>query len=355
VKRGVAIVAGVLILAAVTHVNIEAGNGYGSPLSYMMLAVAAGVGVAALVFGHAWESDRRWLAAGLVLAVIAGEAFNLTATAERLIAGREALQAPLRAGQQALDEAVKRVADAKTAHERTKATNTSRRLDAANLAKAAADEAVIEKSAERGCREHCRHLLQRAVDDAALEVAAAREELAQAVRKTEADLLSAQAALKSTRAPASPTPLADRLGLPAWALDLFHSGLGSIAANGLAFLLIAFGAHRPAAAVQIIEPLPEPMREPRRSPRKQPKRLPTAKEHAARFGVARLCAGEGATELGRIRLEYRKWANTEADGPLADAEIAPALAEMFAKAGIEIETGETGKPMAIGVSLKGQA
>jgi hypothetical protein len=349
--RGVAIVAGVLILAAVTHVNIEAGSGYGSPLSYMMLAVAAGVGVAALVFGHAWESNRRWLAAGLVLAVIAGEAFNLTATAERMIAGREALQAPLRARQKALDEAVKRVADAKTAHERTKATTTSKRLDAANSAKAAADEAVIEKSAEHGCREHCRHLLQKAVDDAALEVAAAREELAQAVRKTEADLLSAQAALKSTKAPASPTPLADRLGLPAWALDLFHSGLGSIAANGLAFLLIAFGAHRPAATVQIIEPLPEP----RRLPRKQPKRLSTAKEHAARFGVARLCAGEGATELGQIRLEYRRWASAEADGPLSDAEIAPALAEMFAKAGIEIETGETGKPMAIGVSVKEQA
>ncbi len=351
--RGVAIAVGAAILAAVTHVNIEAGPGYGTPHSYLTLAIAAGVGVSAFVFGHAWDSNRRWLAVALVLAVGIGEAFNLTATAERLVAGREALQAPLRDDQKAWEDAVKRVADAKAAHEKAKATTTSKRLDDATAAKVAADQAVVDKSAERGCRENCRHLLQKAVDDAALEVAAARDDLAQAVRKTEAGLQSAQSAMKTAKMPPSPTPLADRLGLPAWLLDLLHSALGSIAANGLAFLLIAFGAHRPAPVVQIIEPAePQPVPEPKRLARKKIKDLPTAKDHAARFGAARLSAGDGATELSHIRLEYRKWAVREKDGPLPDAEIAPALAELFAKAGIEIDKSETGKPIAIGVTIK---
>jgi hypothetical protein len=64
------------------------------------------------------------------------------------------------------------------------------RLDRALTDKAATDAAVVAKSAERGCVENCRPLLQ--------------------------------------------SPLADRLGWPAWLLDLLQSALGSIAANGLA-------------------------------------------------------------------------------------------------------------------------
>ena len=350
--RAVAIATGAIILAAVTHVNIEAGSGYGTPASWLMLAVAAGVGVSAFVFGYAWDSNRRWLAAGLVLAVAVGEFFNLTATAERLVVGREQVQAPLRAGHDALNAAAKRVAEAKAAHEKAK-TATSKRLEDAKAAKVAADKAVVEKSAERGCVSNCAKLLQKAVEDAAAEVAAARAELTQAARKAEGELQAAQAALSTIKPPPSATPLADRLGLPPWTLDLFHSALGSIAANGLAFLLIAFGAHRPAPVIQIIEPAAERQPAPRKLPRRNAKRLPSAaKDHAARFGVARLRPGDGATELGHIRLAYRAWAAEEEGGPLPDSEIAPALAEMFARAGIEVDKDENGKPIVIGVALK---
>jgi hypothetical protein len=37
---------------------------------------------------------------------------------------------------------------------------------------------------------------------------------------------------------------------------------------------------------------------------------------------------------------------------LGIAEIAPALAEMFAKAGIDVDRGEDGKPIVVGVVLK---
>jgi hypothetical protein len=195
------------------------------------------------------------------------------------------------------------------------------------------------------------------VDDAAAEVVAARAELTEAARKAEGEVRAAQALLSTLKTSPSATPLADRLGVPAWAIDLLHSGLGSLAANGLAFLLIAFGAHRPALVLQIIEPQTEPepttRRRPSRSARKPAKHLTSpARDHATRFGVDRLCAGDGATELGRIRLAYRDWAAAEEGGPLPDAEIAPALAEMFARAGIEVDKDERGKPIVIGVVLK---
>jgi hypothetical protein len=176
-----------------------------------MLAVTVGVGVSAFVVGHAWDSNRRWLAAGLVLTVAVGESFNLMATAERLVAGREASQAPLRAGQVAHEAVAKRVAEARAADEKAKGA-TSRRLVKAEVAKAAADKAVVEKSAERGCVSNCAKLLQKAVDDAAAEVAAAREELAQDVRKAESDLHVAEAALGAVKSPPSATPLARSAG-----------------------------------------------------------------------------------------------------------------------------------------------
>jgi hypothetical protein len=54
---------------------------------------------------------------------------------------------------------------------------------------------------------------------------------------------SAKAALANVVTPPSATPLADRLGVHASVVDLAHSGLGPVASNLLAFLLIAAGAH----------------------------------------------------------------------------------------------------------------
>jgi hypothetical protein len=159
--------------------------------------------------------------------------------------------------------------------------------------------------------------------------------LTQAARKAAGELQAAQAALSTIKPPPSATPLADRLGLPPWLLDLLHSAFGSVAANGLAFLLIAYGAHRARPVIEIVEPAgeaePTPQ-EPRRPPRKAMKRLPSvAKDHATRFGMSRLCPGDGPTALSCIRLAYRDWAAAEEGGPRPDAEIAPALAEMFAR------------------------
>jgi hypothetical protein len=87
---------------------------------------------------------RRWL----VVVIAAGEAFGFISTAERLIVGREAAQAPLRVAEQHRAKAIERVRNAQIALDRL--PTISPRLEAALAAKVTADQAAIDKSAERG-------------------------------------------------------------------------------------------------------------------------------------------------------------------------------------------------------------
>ena len=64
--RSVAVVGGILILAAVAHVTVLHTGGYFTPHSWLTIAVAAGVGVASVCSGLAWAADRRWLALCLI-------------------------------------------------------------------------------------------------------------------------------------------------------------------------------------------------------------------------------------------------------------------------------------------------
>src|SRR5262245_58844797 len=242
--RALAIICGLLILAAVAHAAIVATGGYWTPQSYVTMAVAAGVGMAGILSGMAWSAGRRSLAVWPVFVIAAGEAFGFISTAERLIVSREAAQAPLRAVEQDRTKAIERVRNAQNALDRL--PTTSPRLETALVAKASADQAAIDNSAERGCRENRRALLQAQVDAAAAETEQARAELGNGRTIAEGELTAARKALAALTAPPSPTPLADRLGMPAWLLDLVHSALGSLAANGLACgLLVFFGAHQP--------------------------------------------------------------------------------------------------------------
>lgn len=50
-----------------------------------------------------------------MIAILAGEAFGFLSTAERLVVGREAMQAPQRVAHEDLDKARQRVSDAATA------------------------------------------------------------------------------------------------------------------------------------------------------------------------------------------------------------------------------------------------
>jgi len=107
--------------------------------------------------------------------------------------------------------------------------------------------AVVTKSAERGCAANCRLLLQAQADQSQQEVEAARRDMAEHRTRLEQAVTDARADLTAFKAPPSASPLAERIGWPAWVLDLVMAALGSIALNGLACALMAFGSHRKAA------------------------------------------------------------------------------------------------------------
>src|SRR5262245_47778787 len=360
--RTLAIICGLLILAAVAHATIVAMGGYWTPQSYVTIAVAAGVGMASILSGMAWSAGRRSLAVWLVVVIAAGEAFGFISTAERLIVSREAAQAPLRAAEQDRTNAVERVRNTHNALDRL--PTTSPRLEAALATKASADQAAIDKSAERGCRENCRALLQAQVDAAAAEIEQARVELGNGRTTAEGELAAAQKALAALSAPPSPTPLADRLGVAGWLLDLVHSALGSLAANGLACGLLAFGAHQPSkrrvgrAENTCRETAPEPLVLERPVGAESPaeltvrKRVVSKKKHATQFAMERLYPAEaGGSELSTIHQAYRDWCGAKDIDPLPAGQIGLLLAEMFDGAGLSIEERD-GRLLAVGVSVR---
>lgn len=260
IARALSLIAGAGILLAVAHVTIMATGGYEGAHAYLTLAIAFGVACGSVCCGMAWAGNRRSLAALFVVCIVGGEAFGFMQTANRLIAASEAAQAPLREHVRTHAKALQRVEDAKAALAKPV---TSARLQKAEAAKARADEAVTAQSSLRDCRDNCRQLLQAQVNAAAEEIANARSELDAVKATARAELQAAQAALDGLAAPVSPTPLADRTGIPAWALDLLTASLGSLAANGLACCLMIFGAHHGVHRVEIVSPAaatkPEPI------------------------------------------------------------------------------------------------
>jgi hypothetical protein len=162
--RLIAFLAGLTVIAATAHVNVTNAGGYGAPGAVLTLAIALGVAVAAMAIGEAWSARRFVLAVWMMVAIIAGETFAFLATGERLVVGREAQQVPLRDAAEAHDKADRRVAAALQALSALPAT--SPRLEAALIAKTAADAAVPSKAAEKGCAVNCRSLLQAQVDAA---------------------------------------------------------------------------------------------------------------------------------------------------------------------------------------------
>lgn len=263
ILRGVAFFAGMFLLGATAHVTISATGGYWQPVAVLTMAIALGVGVGAIAIGRAWNEQRKANAIWLLVAILAGEAFGFLMTAERLVVGREASQAPLRAAQGEIARARDRVTSIERALQSI--PTTSNRLGAAEADKARADKAVTDQSALPGCRENCRKLLEAQVEQAQAEVVSARGELDQDKVRLQRHLQEANADLRRMAPPPSASPLADRLGLPSWAIDLFSSALGSLAANGLGCGLIAFAVHRRKEETKRAVPPPIPAPEPLRA------------------------------------------------------------------------------------------
>jgi len=338
-----AIAAGALLLGAVAHVNVIATGGYGMPQSWATLAIAFGVACAAICGGMAWSAGRHKLAVLLVTSIVAGEAYGLIVGAERRNVRQEAAQIPLREAKRAHAKALQRVKDAQWIVDHAPAT--SKWLEDANTAKAAADAAVIEKSAERDCRENCRQLLQARVDAAALQLKSAQTALGIVKDRAEEELAAARAALASIEAPQFATPPEDRSGVQTWISDLLQSALGSIAANGLACCLLLFGAHHPAQRVDAAEKSPG-----RFATRRSKGNNDDLNQQAARFAVECLQPDpNGEVDLLAIRDRYDQWCQVKRRLP--EAKIGRALGDLLKDAGVKI-ADRNGHLVAMGVSLK---
>jgi hypothetical protein len=226
--------------------------------------------------------------------------------------------------------------------------------------KAATDTAVVAKSAERGCVENCRRLLQAQADAAEQEVTRARGDMDRQKRDAAARVANAKAAVDALKPPTSATPLADRLGWPAWILDLLQSALGSIAANGLACFLMVFGAHRPQKQAEPTE-AQEPVRSeievkpaataPSRTRANKRKDNGRASDdpllQAKELAVARLTPDDDAsTNIKDVLRAYATWCKSGNLKQLPTEAMASAMDSLF---GVE----KDGKDyVVLGVSLK---
>ena len=250
VKVG-AIVAGVGILAAATAKVIVAGN-QDKAAAALSIAIAFGVFVGSMAIGRAIQSKRWVVVAGIAIALTAGELYGFITTADRIVGEREAVQAEVKKAMGAHQYALDAMTKAQNAYDAALAKATTARAKAiedARIAKANAQKAVTESAALPGCKDRCKALLDAAVASAQTDVDTANKapmpEDTVAVVEAKQELENARSVHRSNPKPtASGTPLADRLGVPAWLIDLTVAGLLSLAANGLAATLIAFGAHR---------------------------------------------------------------------------------------------------------------
>jgi hypothetical protein len=370
ILRGVAIAVGLGLLAATAHIAIVQSGGYGSPHSFIVLAVAAGVGVGALTISVAWNEHRRGLAFAILVALLCGEAWGLIATGERIVISREQLQAPLR---ERADQH-RAAAASLTLAQSAKILSADRsRLHLAQQRKQTSDDAARSAATDKNCRDNCRLLLQAAVDAALAEVNNARAEIAE-LENTQAIELSkrvqaATIALANAPMPTSPAPLADRLGLSGWALDLVTATLGSIAANGLAACLLAFGVHKrqtqailgsPSPVVTALVPKLEPAdpiaETPPRSktepmqpqpvlsaptPKvRQPKPQVIERNHAARFAVEALKADpNGSIHFTELFATYKAWCASTGQQMLPEHTVGRELAMLFLSTGLTVKDG----------------
>lgn len=238
--EGLATATGVAILAATTNANVIQTGGYLTSHALLVAALSLGVFAGARVVG---AGACGKVAVVIVAALLAGEAFNFSATAERIVVEREAGAAPLK------DAAAKHTAALEKLRQIETDRASSPRLVMASEAKEAADAAYDKELREGGrCKTICNGLKAKA-EAAQVEVTAAATE---AQKLHAAAIEAAKAEVEANPLPASATPLADRLGWAPWVLDLVMAGLLSVGANGLAGTLIAFGAHRSTAEVSSV-------------------------------------------------------------------------------------------------------
>ena len=318
-----------------------------------MVTVVIGllIAVSALILPKAWAHEWRVFSFLLVAFMICAEGFNAIRTSERIIASRDAMQAPLRVAQQARDSAMQRLQSARA--KLTAFPPMSARMIAADKARRDADAAVAGSAAKPGCARNCRLLLAQQVSETASEVQSAREAHASTRSELETELQKARSALAALPVLRSATPLADRMQWPPWAVDFLIAVLGAGALNGLAALLLVYAGHGHAPQrvtqaspaidqpVDIVDARPDPDQE-------------SALQLAKRFSLEQLKPTDGERAPMRDVIEaFQDWCQSRDIKGHSSREIVAAFRELFDL--LEIQTAqEGGKVFAVNIELHSQ-
>ena len=350
--RALAIVSGIALVAAAAYASLTHVNaGPTSPYGVITLAVAGGLIVGALCFGAAWSSGRRAIALAIALGMLSGELYALILTGERVVGTREAVQVSIREAAERRQTAARRVGEAEAT---LASAHSSSRLERALAAKTAADLAVIDKSAERGCASNCRALLQAQVDAAQREVETAHLERDGSLQRASQAVEAARAELAGIGPVPDQSPLAARLGLPGSALDLAAAGLASLAINGLAAALLAFGAHGTRRHTEPAMPTAHTIDAATDMP--PVKMIANARDglaHVAKFAVeAMIPDPEARTPARDVRAAYLRWCRESGHDTLPARDLADHLAALCAKAGLNIDA-DGRHPIIHGIRLRG--
>lgn len=229
-------IVGAGIIACVTWAAVSAVGGINTPTGPLLVALAFGLVAGSMCAGFAWHNGRKAMAIALAATLLTGETYALLNTGERELEAREAKQAPVRAAM-VTREKLSREAQAPV-------IVTTDRLAAAQKALDEVNTDARVKIATASCVKLCKQELAEQREAAQKEVEAARAEL-YAMRKASSDKVeAAQVALAAIPVAAAVSPLAARINVPDWVLDLIRATLFSVSTNGLGAFLLAFAAHR---------------------------------------------------------------------------------------------------------------
>lgn len=375
------------------------------PVAVVVVLMAAGILVGSVAIAKAVTWGRRGLACFIVVCMLGAEAYGILLTAERLIAAREAWQAPARL---ALEHHKRARSDLEVARSLTPLTMARDALVAAEKRKDEAERAIREDASKPGCRSGCVDLLKGAAIRAEEEVNQSRAaidahdrrelvRIAEMVRK-------AEESLRSHPEPAPQETFASMIGMTDKVFSLLIAALGTAGLNLLAGGLIFCGVHGPrhsssngpdAAPAEIalrpqvaqLAVVSESQRQVEGKPRLQrgaPPRLELVKggvvdkpsatappsradrvaaeqdngprsveadlRHVTKFAMTALRPGDTDTPIEEIFLRYHGWCREVGEKPLANAELHGAVVELFRRAGVKIVMSDHG-PVARGVQM----
>jgi len=333
---GLALVAALVGISTITWGNVVAAGGIDAGKSRVLIASACMLIVLSLVVARCWGHGRRGLALLMGVALVGMEAHNVWTLIEHNMTARETVRLAGEAMLSTREAAQRRLDNAERA---LSAIGPSPRLQLALAAKAEADQAAVERSAQRGCASNCRQILQQQVESAHAEVLAARAEISERRRIAEDEVAAARAAIAALPAPTtSGTAMAGAFGYSGTSVDIASSLLFALPINIGSIALLMFVGHGRGHV---------PMAPGRRATRQAIRPEDHGREF---FGSAMTVRPRARTALDAVEQSYREWCVEVGVEPLSADEIGRQLTAEFAAHGIRGRV-DNGTPKLIGVAL----